>query len=280
MWKKKLALGTSNSFDIDVFEQIKLIAKVGFEAIFFGWQKDLPVDEWVKAAKNEGLIVQSLHAPFKKAADFWHGDDELAKEAIDELNDCLDCCAKNNIEIMIAHAFIGFKRHEPTDIGIKRFKKVVEHAEKVGVKIAFENTEGEEYLFALMDAFKDSEYVGFCWDSGHEMCYNHSKDLLAIFGDRLIATHINDNLGIKDYSGEITYLDDLHLLPFDGIADWDYNAKRLLMANCPEILTFELSKSSKRDRFDNDIYKKMDITDYISECYKRACRVAAKLTIK
>ena len=112
------------------------------------------------------------------------------------------------------------------------------------------------------------------------MCYNRSRDLLAIFGDRLIATHINDNLGIKDFNGEITYLDDLHLLPFDGIADWDYNAKRLLISNCPEILTFELTRNSKRDRFDNDIYKKMDITDYICECYKRACKVAAKLTIR
>lgn len=277
MWKKKLVLGASTSFDIDVFEQIKLFKKVGFDGIFFEWQKDLPVDEWISSAKNEGLFVQSLHAPFKRAADFWHGDADLAQQAIDELKECLDCCSKNDVDIMIAHTFIGFKRHEPNNIGIERFKKVVDHAQKVGVKIAFENTEGEEYLFALMDAFKDNEYVGFCWDSGHEMCYNHSKDLLAIFGSRLIATHINDNLGIKDYNGEITYLDDLHLLPFDGIADWDYNTKRLSIATCPEYLTFELTRNSKKERYDNDVYKKMDITDYISEVYKRACRVATKL---
>ena len=280
MWKKKLCLGASKSFDISEFEQIKLFSKVGFDAVFFEWKEDEPVDEWVKAAKEEGLIVQSLHAPFKKSADFWHGDDEQAKEAIAELIKCLDCCKRNDIEILIVHAFIGFKRHDPTEIGIERFKKVIEHAKQVGVKIAFENTEGEEYLFALMDAFKDHDCVGFCWDSGHEMCYNHSKDLLAIFGDRLIATHINDNLGIKDFDGSITYLDDLHLLPFDGIADWDYNAKRLLLAKCPEILTFELTRNSKKDRFDNDVYKKMDITDYISEVYKRACKIAAKLTIR
>ena len=280
MWKKKLCLGASKSFDIDEFEQIKLFSKIGFDAIFFEWSEDEPVDEWIKAAKEEELIVQSLHAPFKKSADFWHGDDKQAKEAIDELIKCLECCKRNEVDILIVHAFIGFKRHEPTAIGIERFGKVIEHAEKVGVKIAFENTEGEEYLFALMDAFKNHDNVGFCWDSGHEMCYNHSKDLLAVFGDRLIATHINDNLGIKDFNGDITYLDDLHLLPFDGIADWDYNTKRLLLATCPEILTFELTRNSKKDRFDNDVYKKMDITDYISEVYKRACRIAAKLTIR
>ena len=83
-------------------------------------------------------------------------------------------------------------------------------AKERGVKVAFENTEGEEYLEALMDNFKDDDTVGFCWDTGHEMCYNHSQDMLAKYGDRLIATHINDNLGISDYDGKITWLDDLH----------------------------------------------------------------------
>lgn len=50
---------------------------------------------------------------------------------------------------------------------------------------------------------------------------------MALYGDKLIGTHLNDNLGIKDFTGKITWLDDLHLLPFDGIADWDSIVQRL-----------------------------------------------------
>ena len=44
------------------------------------------------------------------------------------------------------------------------------------------------------------------------------KDMLELYGDRLIATHINDNLGVSNSDGKIFRTDDLHLLPFDGIA--------------------------------------------------------------
>lgn len=42
----------------------------------------------------------------------------------------------------------------------------------------------------------------------------------ALYGDRLLCTHLNDNLGIKDYTGQITWRDALHLLSFDSIGNW------------------------------------------------------------
>jgi len=66
-------------------------------------------------------------------------------------------------------------------------------------------------------------------------------------------------------------------LPFDGIADWDYNAKRLQKCGYEGILTFELNKTSKPDRHENDKYNKMPLEEYVSEAYCRACRVAYKV---
>lgn len=176
---------------------------------------------------------------------------------------------------MVAHAFIGFLKHQPTQEGLENFERMVREAEKLGVRIAFENTEGEEYLAALMEHFRGNSTVGFCWDSGHEMCYNHSKDMLALYGDRLLGTHLNDNLGIRDYQGRITFLDDLHLLPFDGIADWQKIADRLNQHGFDGILTFELLNFSKPNRHENDAYQQMDIHEYLTLAYMRACRVAA-----
>ncbi|MBQ8289128.1 MAG: sugar phosphate isomerase/epimerase [Clostridia bacterium] len=277
MWKQKLGLGILGLPGMSVADEIRAMRKVGFEAFFTGWSKGDPVEEWAKVAAECGMIYQSIHAPFGRAADIWGADDEKGNAAVAELCDCLDACRRAGVPIMVAHAFIGFKDHSPTEIGLTRFERVVRHAEKRGVKIALENTEGIEYLDALLAHFKDNKTVGFCWDTGHEMCYNYSEDLLARWGDRLLATHVNDNLGIRDVSGEITWIDDLHLLPFDGIGDFSEKMARLARARTPDVLTFELSLRSKPDRRENAPYARMEPIDYLTACYIRACRVGALL---
>ncbi len=280
MWKQKLCLSANLTCGLSTAEQIKLFHKTGFEGFFTEWKPGTPVEEYAALAKELGMIYQSIHAPFNKSDDMWHGDDALAEIAINELIECVNVCAENGVEIMIAHTYIGFDDNRtPNEKGLERYAKVVREAERLGVKIAFENTEGEEYLAALMEHFKDNKNVGFCWDSGHEMCYNRSADLLALYGDRLIATHLNDNLGIKDSGGRIFWHDDLHLLPFDGIADWDNIANRLDKCGFDGIMTFELNLNSKPDRHENDVYRRMPIEEYVAEAYKRACRVAAKRKI-
>lgn len=276
MWKRRLCLGLSSCFKVPCEEQIRLIKEAGFDAIFFDWDPE-EMDLAASCAKKHGLLFQSLHAPYHKAADLWGEDKKKGAAAVDELLACLEDCAHYGIPVMVAHAFIGFEDHTPTETGLQRFAPVAKAAEERGVKIALENTEGEEYLFALLDRFKDSPAVGFCWDSGHEMCYNHGQDLLARYGDRLAATHINDNLGIRDFGGKTTWLDDLHLLPFDGIADWDHNMARLKKCGYDGILSFEVTRASKPGRHENDCYMDMPIERYIAEAYKRACRIAAML---
>lgn len=271
MWKNLLCLGTSSQFELSVPEQIRLFKKTGFDGFFTNYTNRADAAEHRKVADETGMIFQSIHAPFDRMREMWENGDG----AVSQLIDCLRACAENQVPIMVAHTFIGFEDHTPNRIGIDNFGKVVREAEKLGVKIAFENTEGEEYLEALMEHFKESPAVGFCWDTGHEMCYNHSKDMLALYGDRLIATHLNDNLGIRDFDGEITWLDDLHLLPFDGIGDWRGIASRLDRCGFDGILTFELNRFSKPDRHENDPYAEMPIEKYLTQAYIRACRVAA-----
>lgn len=277
MWKKKLCLSLSSVCGMPFEEQLVLFKNTGFDGFFVTWNPKLDVLALAAKAKELDMVFQSIHAPWDKAADFWHEDEIKGQRAVDELKTCIDACALCGVPILVVHAFIGFEEHNPTKIGLERFAQAVAYAHQKGVKIAFENTEGEEYLAALMAYFSGDDTVGFCWDSGHEMCYNHSRDLLAMYGDRLLCTHLNDNLGIKDYEGKIIWLDDLHLLPFDGIADWKYNVQRLAACKFRDILTFELNIKSKPGRHENDLYSEMPYEKYVSEAYKRACRVAALL---
>lgn len=276
MHKQKLSLSLNGDFGIPFTEQIKLFKRTGFEAFTGHWRvgEDESVRECAKVAKDEGMIFNAFHAPWDYTDDMWNENEkELAAQGVKNFKHFIELCSELQIPLMISHIYVGFDEPcVPTDFGMENYGKVIEHAKKHGVKIAFENTEGEQGLDALLKAYNEDKDVGFCWDSGHEMCYNDSKDLLALYGHKLMATHINDNLGVKDFNGRIFWHDDLHLLPFDGIADWDYNAERLAKTGFNDILTFELNNKSKPNRHENDKYYKLPIEEYVAECYARACR--------
>ena len=274
MYGTKLCMSVSESYGLPAKKQISMLKEVGFEGFFTTWEKGDDIRAYREEADRCGMFYQSLHAPFANSANMWKPYEE-AKPAVEELLECLSVCKENDIPIMVCHAYIGFDNSLPTEQGVQNFKIVTDAAKELGVRIAFENTEGEAYLDKLMEAFLENENVGFCWDTGHELCYNRGKDMLEKYGKRLFCTHLNDNLGIRNYAGEITWLDDLHILPFDGIANWKNIVKRLNKYDYKDVLTFELNINSKPGRHENDAYAKMDLRCYFTECYKRACRVAA-----
>lgn len=275
MWKQKIGVSLGNNYIIPTPEVVKLVAKIGFDAISPVWEADASLQKIVEAAREENLVISSLHAPTNDTQQMWSTDTRIAGEALDSLLISLADCERFHIPVMVVHVWKGFEEvPEPTVEGLENFGRLVNQAKNKGIQIAFENTEGVELLYAIMDYFQNVDSVGFCWDSGHEMCYNYSEDLLAKFGDRLIMTHLNDNLGIKDFGGKIFWHDDLHLLPYDGIADWDYNVARLKKARKLDVLNFELKIESKPGRHENDCYGQMSLEQYFTEAYKRACKIA------
>ena len=278
MWKQKTGISVSNSYGVPVPELVRLVGRTGFDAVSPEWEENDDFAETAEAARESGLAIQSLHGPFDVAAKMWSADTDDSEEAMRKLLLSLETCKQYSIPVMVVHVWMGFDNiPAPNSEGFENFGKLVKKAEEYGVKIAFENTEGDELLFALMEHFDGNGNVGFCWNSGHEMCYNHSMDLLARFGDRLIMTHLNDNLGISRFDGKTYWTDDLHLLPFDGIADWDYNVARMKKAKKQEYINFELNIRSKPNRHENDAYGEMPIERYFTEAYNRACRIAYKM---
>ncbi len=271
--KLRLCLGTGMGFDVPTVEQIEKIKAAGFDGVFTGWAAGCPVEAWADAAARVGAVYQSIHAPFGKMAAMWAAGPE-GDAAAEELCQCLDDCARVSVPIMVAHAFIGFDQHQPTAVGVQRFRRVAEYAQACGVRLALENTEGEEYLDRLMRELAAIPAVGFCIDTGHEMCYNRSQDMIGRYADRVIATHCNDNLGITAVNGEITWLDDAHLLPFDGIADWKGIVRRLKNSSFDGVLTFELTRDAKPGRTTHTSYASWTFEDYLSHVYTRARCVA------
>jgi len=261
---------TNEAMTLPVSDHIRLIADIGFDAFFTDWNPK-STELWAETAAKCGLFYQSLHAPFSKVNLLWEeGEDGIAYT--NRLINCMQDCARYDIPIMVIHPFIGFHDHTPTQIGLDRFSRIIEAAHTHNVKLAFENVEGEEYLAAIMQAFENDPYVGFCYDSGHEMCYNGCKNQLSLYGNRLLHTHLNDNLGVSGES--ITWKDDLHLPPSAGKADWKRIISDLDAIGYDDILMCELSRTNKPNRHELDPYIAMSIEDF----YTNALQAIQKIT--
>lgn len=251
---------------------IPYVKNAGFDSCFC----DGGVAELAPLIRREGLLLQSVHAPFGNVHHMWEEGD-AGKNALNELVSCLEECARAEAPLMVCHVFIGFGEEHPNALGVERFGALVRRAEALGVKIAFENTEGESYLAAIKDALWTSDYAGFCIDTGHEMCYNRSQDLISRYGAdcKVFATHLNDNLGIT--GDQIFWTDDAHLLPFDGIADWQGIARRLSAAGCPDTLTMELTLTNKPERHTHDRYDPLSVPEFLELAFERLKRFESML---
>ena len=273
---RKLILGTGLGFEkeIPIEEQIVRIKNAGWDGIFTEWNENRGNLEYARIAKENGLIYGSVHAPFDKIDQLWEKEGTGDAET-ERLARCIRETAEIGVEIVVMHTIIGFDKFRPTNIGVSRFHKLVQIAQECGVKIAFENTEGEVYLDTLLEAFSDFENVGFCVDTGHEMCYNQGHDLIGKYGYQLIATHLNDN---KKMTGRtITWLDDAHLLPFDGLANWRDIAARLKLAHYEGPLTFEVTSKSKPHRATHDRYSTLNFDEFVSLALRKAKKFASMM---
>lgn len=254
------------SFD----ETCRIVKSAGFDGAFAGWNKKGDAELAAELFYKHGLIHQSVHAPFSHISDMWTPD---YNRVLERQIECLEETARCGVGITVSHVFIGFgKKDEPNEWGLESFGKYLDRAEKLGVYVAFENTEGEGYLNYLLEHFKERKICGYCWDSGHEQCYSRGKDLLALYGDRLLCTHLNDNLGVT--GEEITFYDDAHLLPFDGIIDWKKAAEKLKKSKPLDILSFELVTKSRPNRHTHDIYNGLSPEQYMEKAYKAAKKIS------
>lgn len=270
----RIGLAVGDGLRIAPTQAVSMIAALGFDDVFLGYRNPIDVRALAELAFRHGLGVSSLHAPFHRIDSLWfegaEGDARLAEQLA-----CIDLCLEYAIPIAVVHPWIGFENlsQQPTACGLSRFTQLVEYAADKGVKIALENVEGEALLSGLLSHFADHPAVGFCLDCGHELCYNKGRDLLAEYGDRLIYTHINSNMGVTAQDGSIFWHDDSHMLPYDGLVDMDGLAKRLKKCAYQGPLMLELTRGNKGDRHTNDRYLAMTDEEYLQAAYERICRL-------
>lgn len=264
----KLVLGLGNGYKVTPLEEIKIFSEVGWEGFFSGWCYGENIESYAKLADELGMYYQSVHAPFHRVDKIWDDEGIDGEKSVEEQIECIKQSKAVGVDLVIVHAIIGMEKCTPTALGLKRFEKIFTAAENNGVTVALENTEGEIYVEALMKEFGSSDRVRFCIDTGHEMCYNASRDIIGKYADKVFCTHLNDNLG--QTGDKITWLDDAHLMPFDGIADWNGIAARLKAAGYKGDITLELTSKSRPERNTHDRYAHLDCRGFAALALEKA----------
>ena len=243
--------------DLPAEEKYRLIKDVGFDAVSIYWGDENKYEQ-LKVAKELGLAIDNIHSQNENANEIWvEGVDGEERQRV--LISCIMDCETYNIPTVVIH-LTGFPPYPPvSDLGLKRIEELVNLAEQKNVKLAFENLWTFEHLDAVFKRFP-SPNVGFCYDIGHENLNLH-KDCLASYGDRIFALHINDNFA-DGY--------DAHVLPFDGVINWDKKMNQLRQFKNVDYFTVEIYQLDSGEHEKSCIYKDITANKFLELAYQKA----------
>ena len=219
-------------------DYVQQMQELGFGATFTQTYDDPHRHEALAElfAKN-GIVYETLHSPFKRINDMWlPGED--GEVMLQELMTCIDHCVISGAGIAVVHLSSGMTPPPVTDLGRARFTALVEYAQKKGIIVAFENQRFLSNIAWTFETFSKEDSVGFCWDCGHEACFAGGREYMPLFGDRLVCTHIHDNMGKLD--------EDNHSIPFDGCIDYRRFADHLRKVGYTGSLMLEIGCGADR----------------------------------
>jgi len=221
----KPAICTSFDYEIPFAQAVEMIRDAGFEVVCLGarpqhsgYNTAAGRSAIRKLLEQNGLTVDSVHAPFPEGDRLFSLDEAERVESLRHCQMALDAAAELDGRVVVIHLIQpygipqGEVRREMIEQGRRSVSVLAEQAAGRGVKLALENGQEPAYdqvLASLLAEF-DGEHVGFCYDSGHENVQGTCFTMLERFGHRLLTLHMHDNQG-----------SDTHTLPYEGTIDWE-----------------------------------------------------------
>jgi sugar phosphate isomerase/epimerase len=226
------------------------------------WWGDGNEEELVSLALEYGLYICSAHLPFDEMHKIW-GTDDGGDEYADMLCSLVKKCGELSVPTAVLHVSKGVATPPCGEAGLARINRILQAAEHYNVNIAFENLRFVEYLDYVF-SHVSSDRMKFCYDSGHHNCYSPERDLLSEYGDKLDALHLDDNMGDSD----------IHMLPYDGTANWDKVTDRLAALEYDGVISLEVLQ----DRHER--YASMEPAEFLGAAFERALKIENELIKK
>ncbi|MCF0111252.1 MAG: sugar phosphate isomerase/epimerase [Erysipelotrichaceae bacterium] len=216
---KQPAVVISNDNENDsVYDTIDAIAKAGFTDVFVQWYNkewEVSQKQQLEYARLKGLHVIFAHLGYQNINDIWL-DTETGEQQVQRYCEDIRICKEEGIDLVVMHLCGRTNPPVYNETGIRHLQKIVDYAESLDVRVAFENTKAKGYQEYVMEHIPNKN-AGICFDAGHY--HTHFKDEydFSVFKNRIFAVHLHDN----DQSG------DQHKIPFDGTMDWAYVCEKL-----------------------------------------------------
>ena len=243
--------------NVNIKDTILAIKDAGFDGVFVQWYNDntweFSQQEQVDFCYELGLEIEFAHLGYWQIEDIWKIGDK-GDQVVEGYFRDLDAIKKNNIPMVVMHLTNLYDAPPASEIGIKRFQAIADYAQKLGIKIAFENTKVITLFDSVLDNIKNKN-VGICFDSGHYHCNFKDQFNWDKYKDRIFTLHLHDNDGNSD----------LHLLPYDGNLDWNELFKNLNNANYNGNIVLE------------SCYSYQYLKQSLKEFYKDSLKTAKKI---
>lgn len=192
------------------------------------------------AAEEAGVEIFQTHAPWR-----WPAKDatpEDRAERLEKMAKSLYGTAYLGSKNMVIHPIMPYGGEDGPDLGawwemnLDFFRKLLPVAEETGVKLCLENMPMLDLTVSRpKDTWRmvkdlDHPMMGFCLDTGHAAVFRENPaDAVRMLGKNLTTLHIHDNNGLGDF----------HMLPYQGIIDWEDFRKALLESESEAVLSLE-----------------------------------------
>jgi sugar phosphate isomerase/epimerase len=234
------------------------IAAHGFDAVevfatrdHFDYHDAGAASELAEWLSDTRLVLNSLHGPI--AAGFaggrWHDfynlaatDESARRLAVAETRAALELAATVPYRFLVVHAGVVGDGPSPADNRksslIRSLEELASLASAAGVRLAIEvipnSLSGASELVTLIEDEIDLPAVGICMDVGHARLMGDVVDAIETCSGHIVTTHLHDNRGITDD----------HLIPWQGIIDWDAATLAFQKVGYDGVWMFELAMSS------------------------------------
>ena len=179
MKRKYIQCVHNNNKEVTPKETIYAIKNAGFDGVFLQWFNkswEFSQQEQLELCRELGLEIPFVHLGYKGINDLWD-EGMQGDELIDGYLNDLDVCKNNGVDMVVMHLTSKTDAPKPNEIGLNRLKKIIDYAEKLNIKIAFENTKIVGYLEYVFENIKDVF---------HLLCASEIARVYCIKGDRLL----------------------------------------------------------------------------------------------
>ena len=171
--------------------------------------------------RRRAVRATTVHAPFGNDLDISSRDDEVRRIGMRAVSVSLELAIELDVPIVVVHASAEPVAPDERPARLERTQRALadfdprcrEGNRRIAVELLPRTCLGNtvEELFQILEPL-DPGVFGVCLDTNHLMDRHGTlADVVRRLGDRLIALHLSDYDGV----------DEQHLLPGEGVLDWE-----------------------------------------------------------